>query len=1076
MVRWLDRRGAGFVRFAGMGCLLVLLAWGGAGVQAAGAGPEVLTSSSGITIRWDAPSPEVLLAEGSGGDWVWRRREGYPPVPVRVVLLGVPFGAELGLEIASDPELLELDGLRCVTAGEVSALDEADAVVGGAGWLPARPARIVSEGVVRSQRIVAVELAPFQLARGGGALRLHRGLQVRLRFAGEVQTWDAVVRDPFDPVFAALLANAEPARRWRKPTRAMLEPSGPGERKDSDEPRRWKIEVDQRGIVRVGPQEIDLAGVDPRLLRLRLGDRIEPMIVAGEEDGEFSGEDYLEFVGSPFRREDGSASQFTDTNVYWLELATARQQRMERISSSPGSAPLAQRFREMLHFEENHIPHWPEDKFFWLLMYAGGEHDFVLRTPGVAAGGGTAVIRVRLFGYTSYSEVAPDHRLRASLNGAQLAEVTWDGQEAYTLELEVPQAELLSGENTLTLAVVPQAGAPEDAVLLNWIEVDYWREYVAEEDRLFFLPPEEGPGEYSYVVDGFSSPDIDVFELSGPEQLRDVEIEPSAAGYQVRFTHHSSSSTEYVALTSAARISALSVSEPPPPHLTSESNGADLIIITHRDFIESLERLVSFHESKGRRVMVVDVEDIFNEFSHGIFEPSAIRSFLRYAYERFQPPASQAVLLVGDATWDYKGYLETGVKQNFVPSYGKDFYGDPGGGAAFGAEALRETRRGGEWRAAAFPDYEFLYGEAMVDNQFVCVAGSDNLPDMSIGRICAESPADVALMTDKILAQDALPRYSPWQRRITFINGGVGDDEQATFTNQSETLISSFIRPELTGVEVQRIYKTTDNYEWGEYEAEIAEAINRGAGLVHFAGHAGSWSWEAMFDFDDIGRLNNQGRLPQVNSMTCNTVRFANPEIDSFGEGFQLTSDPTRGSIVFWGGCNFGGLWSDYYLAYYYYQSYFEDHIFSVGECTSTAKIRTLLSYPSYAIIIEPYTLLGDPTTILRIPSKPAVALAGYWDSRVSAGQGGQLRFLAWAPGLDGTAIQSVEIYYGGQPTGAYLYDEGRSGDFAAGDTVFGLALDLGPGDVPPGAYLIELMAHDYLGNSSRIWPELQVP
>ena len=52
--------------------------------------------------------------------------------------------------------------------------------------------------------------------------------------------------------------------------------------------------------------------------------------------------------------------------------------------------------------------------------------------------------------------------------------------------------------------------------------------------------------------------------------------------------------------------------------------------------------------------MVVDIDDIYNEFSDGLFNPFAIQKFLRYAYNNWQQPTPTYVLLVGDAHYDYK--------------------------------------------------------------------------------------------------------------------------------------------------------------------------------------------------------------------------------------------------------------------------------------------------------------------------------------------------------------------------------------------------------------------------------------
>jgi hypothetical protein len=97
-------------------------------------------------------------------------------------------------------------------------------------------------------------------------------------------------------------------------------------------------------------------------------------------------------------------------------------------------------------------------------------------------------------------------------------------------------------------------------------------------------------------------------------------------------------------------------------NLSGTSNGADYILITHRDLGWDgggsaqpwLTNLKAHRESQGLRVKVVDVEDIYDEFSYGITSPQGIKDFLSYTYQNWTSPAPQYVLLVGDSAYDPK--------------------------------------------------------------------------------------------------------------------------------------------------------------------------------------------------------------------------------------------------------------------------------------------------------------------------------------------------------------------------------------------------------------------------------------
>jgi hypothetical protein len=189
--------------------------------------------------------------------------------------------------------------------------------------------------------------------------------------------------------------------------------------------------------------------------------------------------------------------------------------------------------------------------------------------------------------------------------------------------------------------------------------------------------------------------------------------------------------------------------------LTSSQNGADLVIISHKNFLNSAQRLADYRaEHNGLRVKVVDVEDIYDEFNFGLINPQAIKDFLKYTYDYWQSPAPSYVIFFGDASWDFKKNLGENVNENFVPSY----------------------------------------GNPVSDNWFVCFDGSDDvLPDMFVGRIPIETAEQAEIVVDKIIAYENTPTGS-WKKNVLFITGGFNRSEQRTFMDQSSFLITNYVK------------------------------------------------------------------------------------------------------------------------------------------------------------------------------------------------------------------------------------------------------------------------------------------
>jgi hypothetical protein len=98
---------------------------------------------------------------------------------------------------------------------------------------------------------------------------------------------------------------------------------------------------------------------------------------------------------------------------------------------------------------------------------------------------------------------------------------------------------------------------------------------------------------------------------------------------------------------------------------------ADLIIVTYPDFLDQANRVRDYHSSHdGMRVEVATTEQVYNEFSSGAQDLSAIRDFERMFYKRAGTDVTQMpkyMLLFGGASYDYKNRLANNC--NFVPVF-----------------------------------------------------------------------------------------------------------------------------------------------------------------------------------------------------------------------------------------------------------------------------------------------------------------------------------------------------------------------------------------------------------------------
>src|SRR5262249_9078938 len=149
----------------------------------------------------------------------------------------------------------------------------------------------------------------------------------------------------------------------------------------------------------------------------------------------------------------------------------------------------------------------------------------------------------------------------------------------------------------------------------------------------------------------------------------------------------------------------------------NKGGAASFVIVTYKDFMSSIQPFVAFKQSQGYQVAVVDVEDIYDEFSYGVHSPYAVKDFLNWTYLHWQKQP-QYVMLAGSGSVDPKNYTGLG-NTDLVPV------------------KLIDTSS----------------METASDDWFVDF-NNDGRPQMSIGRLPVRNAADAADLLNKIIAYE----------------------------------------------------------------------------------------------------------------------------------------------------------------------------------------------------------------------------------------------------------------------------------------------------------------------------------
>ncbi|MEW6366679.1 MAG: C25 family cysteine peptidase [Acidobacteriota bacterium] len=897
-------------------------------------------TESGLTIELATPRVESDTLYDAGGSpyqkvrvegWASVATPGHPDLPVRSVLIRVPPDSEAVLHVVEqghesypDQEVGSVPRLRLGEKGAVLTEHVRDAsVYGQPDFYPGKTADVSDVQWLRGVPVRRVTMYPIQWNPSTRELRVSQRMLVEVSFGPGPHQPAAAPTPSADGAFEQLLDDAVinyDAADLSAPAPGLE----PGSETDESRPLAdaLKIGVKQAGIYRVGYGDLRNAGViarriNPSSFRLtNKGNEVAFKLVS-RSSSKFRNGDYLEFYAE--RLDD----QFTDTNVYWLQWGGNSGTRMDTVDGSVTGlgTPLGS-FWDTLHVEENHRV-WEgtpgateEDYWFWERITSQATKNYGLQVPGPAAEAYGAIVRVCYRGYSTGV-----HHTQVSLNGTLLSDEYWAGTIAHTQEMTATSALLLGGANTLTVQLIKDPGASTDQVLLNWIEVVYKRRFEAVGDQLAFTV--EGAGRYLLEVANLS-PDATVFDISDPRDVKEVTgLQIGAAGRasKVSFETDLAGQKRYWAAAQASRRVPDEVTFWRATNLKSRRNSADYIVISPRGFKSAADRLCELRKKQGLRTVSVVVDDIYNEFNYGIFNPQAIKDFLANAYRRWRKPAPTHVVLLGDANTDYRDYFLTGAK-NLVPVH------------------LSITSELG-----ITPD----------DNWYVAVDGNDSLPDMFIGRLSAKDASSADSLVRKVsgyqAAADSMPKTALF----------AADNYESVFEQINETLIG--LLP--SRYEPRRVYLGSYS-STAQATQDIIANIDSGVVITNYVGHANVtiWTGEGLFDSADVASLQNNDHLTFVMTLDCLNGYFSNPYYDSLGEEFVVAH--SKGAVASFAPTGLGYSWEHSFLGEEVFSSIFEQGRKGLGQITTQSRIK---AYARGATedLVKTFTLLGDTATELAV-------------------------------------------------------------------------------------------------------------
>ncbi|MBN1220902.1 MAG: hypothetical protein JXM69_18410 [Anaerolineae bacterium] len=944
-------------------------------------GPVVLEATAqGLSLTWTPPAYSLTTVEFEGQvysqlrlpDLISAGQPGSPELPLYSGLIGLPptGGAHLHLsEVEREVVALPHPVWPASTPQPVFFANSSVPPVGGStthrpdptlyatnSFYPPHIAELGPVEQMRDHRLARLVIHPLRVNPASGQMEVIRRLRLEITFDQPGPALNGLAAqarpNPFDRALAATLINPQ-ASQWTisRPTPG-LSATSVGALAETD---LFKITVNTPGLYVLTYNDLLTAGLpvatlDPRTLQVSHGwPRQEVAIwIEGENDGAFNPGDRLLFYAEP------AFSRFVDYDVYFLSYGQGTGRRMDSRSANPTGLPPGVAWRtavaETNQFYEPYYPGRDGDYWYWdnLRRPDIAAATYALPVEAPLTSGPVATLTLWLQSYTDPVQ-NPDHRLAVSLNSTALGEHTWNGSQALTVTLTAPSGLLVNGTNQIGLSLPGLSGVTVEGTWFDALSLTYPTGQAGAGQLIF----QGQAGTKAYTLTQWSEANFHVYDITdpaNPHRLSDYVVTPQGANYSLTLGDAGPDAARYLVAPNSRLKSPQAIT--PAAILSDPPEGADYIIITHANFAAAVAPLAAHRAGQGLRMATIDVQAIYDTFGEGRMDPAAIKNFLSHAYTTWPSPAPAYVLLVGDGSYDFKNY--SGYNPStFIPPYLAHV--DP-------------------W-----------WGETASDHQFVTLSGADPLPELSIGRLAVNTPAQAATVVDKIIHYETNPTPGEWNARQLFV---ADNDEPAynLYFHADSDQGYSQVNPPFVG---QRFYYSdragNPTYIYTDpntLRSALLNSINYGANLITFNGHSSwlQWAVEGILRYypppytgpNDLTSLHNQYRLPIVLEMTCFTGSFHRPEVATLDE--SLLNLAGGGAVAVWGSTGLGVSTGHVSLQHGFYQAAYTQGKTQLGAATLAGQME-LYATGLHQDLLDTFMLFGDPAlainlTIIPLPNR----------------------------------------------------------------------------------------------------------
>lgn len=603
------------------------------------------------------------------------------------------------------------------------------------------------------------------------------------------------------------------------------------------------------------------------------------IFVSGEEDGRFNSNDYiLFFAKGPDQVEFNQSKQifqyvnnlYSDKNYFFLTIGQDNGKRINIIENIIGSFPIVNSYDDFAFYETEKYNILKSGR-----QWFGEQFDAALE----------ATIRFDVSGIIENSDV----RFVSQVMGQSISNCTFDvfinnnlvltqpisaipntsygikgRTKSDTIKINTSSINASSQSNLDVKYRFTKGGSGLSVGYLDLMLLSFKRKLSLYGDQTVFRSGSSTENNISTYEISNSSTGLSIWNITDYFNVSQQSF--STLSNKVVFSANSSSLQTFILFTPSKTKSAVFESKIQNQNL-HHASAPELLIISHPNFLSDAMRLASHRQNhSGISVTVATTEQIYNEFSGGRQDVTAIRNFIRYLFDQPASPLRN-VLLFGRGSYDYKNRILSNT--NYVPIY-----------ESRNSLSPLETYSSDDYFGFLEPN-EGDWMENPIQNHTL---------DVGIGRLPVKNTAEAKQVVDKLIEYDLkLVDVGLWQNEFLFV---ADDGDFNIHQNQADQIANSIelYDPVFTA---RKFY--LDSFEQverpnGQFSPDAQKAldleIRKGALIVNFTGHGSERVWmdERVLDEKVIQNWKQGPRYPLFLTATCEFGRNDDPLQISSGE------------------------------------------------------------------------------------------------------------------------------------------------------------------------------------------------